>query len=139
MNILVVDTGPLLANIDAADQHHEKCAELFKNVDRQLVVPAPVLVEVEYWCRKRLPIAAWNAFLEDIRDGLLVIRDQTLEEVLRAGELCSKYRNINLGYVDASVVATCEALCVQDLATIDGDFLIVQPSHCSHFRVVPEI
>ena len=45
---LVLDTGPLLAAIDADDDDHASCAELLRRTAEARVLPSPVLVELDY-------------------------------------------------------------------------------------------
>jgi predicted nucleic acid-binding protein len=56
---LALDTGPLLAALDAADPDHEPCAALVSEAEEDLVVPALVLAELDYWCERRLSPDAW--------------------------------------------------------------------------------
>jgi predicted nucleic acid-binding protein len=44
---LILDTGPIVAALDASDPDHAACAGLLRDSD-DLVVPALVLVEVDY-------------------------------------------------------------------------------------------
>ena len=48
---LVLDTGPLYASLDRRDADHQACRRLIDAAAEPLVVPAPVLVEVDYWIR----------------------------------------------------------------------------------------
>jgi predicted nucleic acid-binding protein len=45
---LILDTGPLYASLDRSDQDHVACRKLIEDTDEALVIPAPVLVEVDY-------------------------------------------------------------------------------------------
>jgi uncharacterized protein len=49
---LVLDTGPIVALLDAADPEHDRCVAMVADVGEDLVLPAPVLVEVDYWLLK---------------------------------------------------------------------------------------
>ena len=49
---LVLDTGPIVALLDGADPEHARCVAMVHEVREDLVVPAIVLVEVDYWLRK---------------------------------------------------------------------------------------
>jgi predicted nucleic acid-binding protein len=46
--VIIVDTGPLVAAIDADDAHHKRCADLLQTHPGPLLVPGPVLTEVCY-------------------------------------------------------------------------------------------
>ncbi|MFC5265848.1 hypothetical protein ACFPJ1_27360 [Kribbella qitaiheensis] len=53
-------------------------------------------------------------------------------------ELISKYADLPLGLVDASVVALAEQLGVQEIATLDRrHFSVVRPHHVNAFTLLP--
>jgi predicted nucleic acid-binding protein len=57
---------------------------------------------------------------------------------LRVGELVWQYRDLPLGTVDASVVATAERLGISTLATLDRrHFGVVKPAHAAAFALAP--
>lgn len=57
---------------------------------------------------------------------------------LRIAELVARYRNLPLGTVDASVVATAERLGIREVATVDRRHLtVVRPQHVEAFTLVP--
>lgn len=57
---------------------------------------------------------------------------------LRIAELVARYRNLPLGTVDASVVATAERLGLTEIATVDRrHFTVVRPDHISAFTLLP--
>ncbi len=44
---LVLDTGPLYAALDRRDRNYQRCRRLVEATRERLVVPSPVLVEVD--------------------------------------------------------------------------------------------
>jgi uncharacterized protein len=57
---------------------------------------------------------------------------------LRIAELVSRYRDLPLGTVDASVVAAAERLGITEIATLDRrHFSIVRPVHTGSFELLP--
>ena len=66
---LILDTGPIVALLDAADPEHERCVAMVDDVHEDLVVPAAVLVEVDYWLRTLYGPRTWQTFVEDIANG----------------------------------------------------------------------
>lgn len=54
---LILDTGPLYASLDRADADHPRLRRLIEESTETLVIPAPVLVEVDYWIQQRLSVA----------------------------------------------------------------------------------
>jgi hypothetical protein len=84
---LVLDTGPLLAALDAADPEHERCASLLSKAREDLVVPILVLAELDYWCHARLGAHAWIFFLEDLLAGAYRLETCTRADLERCREL----------------------------------------------------
>jgi uncharacterized protein len=134
---LIVDTGPLVALLDATDPDHGRCEELLQGTDEPRVVPVCVLVEVEYMVRP-WP-GAFAALVADFGRGALDLLDLPLRWLARAGELVDRYGDLPLGLVDATVVAATEMLEEPKLATLDHrHFGVVQPEHVSALTLLPE-
>lgn len=136
---LVLDTGPILALLDADDPAHAACTAMVEEVREDLVVPAPVLVEIDYWTHKLLGHQVWALFVEDVVAGGYLLEPLTPDDLARATELEGAYLDLDLGLVDASVIAVCERLQETKVATLDRrDFSLVRPRHCSHLRLLPQ-
>jgi len=136
---LVLDTGPVLAALDAKDPDHRRCAELIQGTHESLVVPAPTLVEIDYWIRKRLQPRVWTVFVEDIASGAYRLEDLDADDLFRVAELETTYAKLRLGMVDAAVIAICERLREPKVATLDHrHFGAVRPRHCKRLRLLPE-
>lgn len=136
---LVLDTGPILALLDAGDPDHRRCVSLVESVDEPLVVPATVLVEVDYWVIKLLGHEAWSVFLEDLAEGAYRLENIGEVDLVRAAELERTYADLDLGLVDASVIALCERLDEPKVATLDRrDFAVVRPRHRDTLEILPE-
>ena len=135
---LILDTGPLLAALDAADPDHEPCAAVLTTATEDLIVPMLVLSELDYWCSARLGPQAWDAFLEDVLSGAYITHAPTVADLQRCRELQSRYADLELGVVDASVIALGERLGEEKIATLDHrHFSAVRPKHTEAFRLVP--
>lgn len=135
---LILDTGPLLAALDAADPDHDRCARLLTETAEDLVVPALVLAELDYWCARRLSMDAWLIFLDDVLAGAYRVEPPTAADLRRCRDLQARYRDLALGVVDASVVALAERLEEPKVATLDQrHFRTVQPTHAAALELVP--
>jgi predicted nucleic acid-binding protein len=136
---LVLDTGPILALLDAGDPAHASSVAMVEEVDEDLVLPVCVLVEVDYWAHKLLGQETLEVFVEDVAAGAYRLEPLTVEDLERAAELDRQYRQLDLGLVDASVIALCERLGEPKVATLDRrDFSVVRPRHCDHLRLLPD-
>lgn len=135
---LILDTGPIVAALNAGDRDHQRCAKLIESAD-DLLIPSPVLVEVDYWLMKLAGPSAWSGFVADIRRGAYRVEHPTEADLERSAELETTYRDLDLGFVDAVLVALCERLGQTRLATLDRrHFSVVRPSHCAHLALLPE-
>ena len=135
---LILDTGPLLAALDAADPDHAQCAALLTESAEDLVVPTLVLGELDYWCARRLPAGAWLIFLEDVIAGAYRVEEPTPVDLARCRDLQATYRDLGLGVIDASVIALAERLGESKLATLDHrHFAAVRPSHVPMLVIRP--
>jgi predicted nucleic acid-binding protein len=136
---LVLDTGPLLAALDAADPDHERCAALLHDTHEDLVVPILVLAELDYWCHQRLGVATWRTFLEDLLAGAYRPEQATDADLRRCLLLQRQYADQRLGVVDASVLALVERLREDKLGTLDHrHFDMLRPSHVQALRLLPQ-
>jgi predicted nucleic acid-binding protein len=103
-----------------------------------LVVPALVITEVVYLLAARLGVEAEIRFLGDLAAGAFAVEPVDPSDWLRIAELVGRYRDLPLGTVDASVIATAERFGIQQVATVDRrHFSIVRPRHTAAFELLP--
>ncbi len=135
---LILDTGPLYASLDRSDQDHAACRALIEAADEPLVIPAPVLVEVDYWIGRRLNPGALVALLADIEAGAYRVIDLVGTDYTRVRELCDRYADADIGFVDAAVLAIVERLGEHKLATLDRrHFGPLRPRHLDAIELLP--
>jgi predicted nucleic acid-binding protein len=136
---LILDTGPLYASLDRSDAAHQACRKLIEAATEPLIVPAPVLVEVDYWIHTRLHPGVLVALLDDIADGAYLVENLLPQDYRRVRELCDRYADADIGFVDAAVLATVERLNETKLATLDRrHFGFLRPRHVDALRLLPE-
>jgi len=135
---LVLDTSVLLAALDAADPDHGPCARLLTISREDLIVPTLVLGELDYWCHARLTGEVWLAFLEDVLAGAYEILAPTAEDLERCRNLQATYADLQVGVVDASVLAAVERIEEEKLATLDHrHFATMRPKHIEALELLP--
>lgn len=135
---LILDTGPIFAAMDRDDRDHDACARLLSDSTEQVVIPSPVLAEVDWLAGQRLQPDAFLNLLADISTGAIKVVDLELEDYTRVHELVDRYRDLSLGFVDAAVLTIVERLGESKLATLDRrHFTVVRPRHLPVLRLVP--
>lgn len=104
-----------------------------------LIVPILVVTEVAYLLASRLGADPEVRFLGDLAGGSFSVDAVRASDWPRIAELVARYRDLPLGTVDASVVASAERLGVDQIATLDRrHFGVVRPSHLDAFSLVPD-
>ena len=136
---LVLDTGPLYASLDRSDADHTACRQLIEEADEPLLIPAPVLVEVDYWVHARLHPGVFIALLDDIAFGAYRVEELQPEDYRRIRELCDRYADADVGFVDAGVLAVVERLNEPKLATLDHrHFRVLRTRHVDALQLLPQ-
>jgi predicted nucleic acid-binding protein len=136
---LILDTGPLYASLDRDDADHAASRHMIDVASEPLVIPAPVLVEVDYWIHERLHAGVLVALLDDIVAGAYRVEDLTSDDYARIRDLCDRYADSDIGFVDAAVLAVTERLGEAKLATLDRrHFGLLRPRHVEALTLLPE-
>lgn len=102
-----------------------------------LIVPTPVITEVTYLLGTRLGAEAEVRFLGDLAAGNLLAEPVAAGDWMRLAELVATYRDLPLGTVDASVIATAERLGIRDIATLDRRHFTVVRSKLGDLTLLP--
>lgn len=132
---MIVDTGILYALADRSDKHHAAAKKIF-STNAPRVVPEPVITETDWMILSRLGRDAELGFLRGLAE--LVIEAPSRQDRARAAEVAEQYADLELGYVDAIIVALAERLGESTLATVDHrHFAAVRPRHVEAFDIVP--
>ncbi len=134
---MITDTGVVYAAMDRNDPSHASCVELLERTGDALVVPSPVLVELD-WIGDARGLPVLDAALTSVESGSIEVIDLSPADYARIRDLCRQYRDLGLGMVDASVVAVAERLGEGTIATLDHrHFSVVRPLHVDAFTLVP--
>lgn len=118
----IADTGPLVALLDQAEQHHAWAAEQVKRLDAPMLVCEPVLVEAMFLLA-RIP-AAQDALLGLLKNGALQLAFQMGENLPEICTLLRKYSDVPMSLADACVVRMTEIFERHSVFTLDSDFMV---------------
>ena len=103
-----------------------------------LVLPSPILVEVDQLLNARGYAAGLLTVLDNISNGSYRVEDLIATDYLRVRDLCARYEDSDIGFVDAAVLAIAERLGEPKLATLDHrHFSILRPRHVDALQLLP--
>jgi predicted nucleic acid-binding protein len=89
---LVLDTGPIFGSLDRTDQDHDACRMLLESATEQLVIPAPVLAEVDYWVDKWLDPRLTVALIDDVISGFYRVEELQPVDYVRSARSATSTR-----------------------------------------------
>ena len=116
---LLLDTGIVYAYYDRSDRWHARARKLVQGEQRGLLLPSPVIPEVDHLLGHRLGVASRLAFYQGITDGHYLVADLPRAAYRRVVDINQQFEDLDLGFVDAAIVALSESLKVQRVATTD--------------------
>jgi len=127
----------LYAALNASDPAHDDCAALLRDATEPLIIPDPVLPQLDYWVRKIASADAWLSFCEDVAAGAYHLQHLTPAHLVEAASLQVRYRDLPLDFVDAAVFVVC-ALGERKVATLDHrDFSVLRTSEGQALTILP--
>lgn len=133
----VLDTGFLLAVLDADDEMHDICV-LALNEERAPLLPDMVIPELAYLVLRELGYPALTKFLDAVTNGELVVERLTLQDFARTAEVLKSYADSKVDFVDCAIVAMAERLNIKRIMTVDQrHFSMFRPKHCPAFEIIP--
>jgi uncharacterized protein len=116
---VLLDSGILFACYDRGDAWHDRAVSIVKREKGRLIVPAPVIPEVDHLLGYRLGDRARVSFYQALAEGDYFVADLARKRYGRALELNRQFASLSLGFVDAAVAAIAEQLGVPQIATTD--------------------
>lgn len=116
------DTGPIVAYLDASDQHHQWAVGRFRELSPPLLVCEPVLTEATYLL-SGLP-EAQDRLLHLVEKGAWKSDFRVDEQAPFVRALIRKYCDRPMSLADACVVRLAELNPAHRVLTLDSDFSI---------------
>jgi predicted nucleic acid-binding protein len=112
---------------------------LVEESDEEIIIPTPVMAEVDYFISQRLHPGILIALLDDISKGSFSLADVVPDDLTRIAGLVTQYAASDIGFVDAAVLALVERLKEPKLATLDHKhFAMMRPRHVEALTLLPE-
>jgi hypothetical protein len=138
MTALIVDAGALYAQADADEPEHEAVSSVLLAERGELVTSQLVVAEADYLILSRLGVDAELAFLEDLGGGTYIADALVPAELAIARDIAARYRDLELGLADASLVVLANRWGTSRILTLDERaFRTVTPLRGGSFTILP--
>jgi predicted nucleic acid-binding protein len=136
--VIVLDTSGLLSLLDASQKQHRACVRALTQVRAPLLLSPFVLAEVDYLLATRIGVAEESAFLDEVASGAYQLEPFSASDVAQAREIVDRYRDLEIGLADASIVVLCARHDTRDVLTLDErHFRALRTGSGKRFRILP--
>ena len=136
MRRVLVDTGPLVAILSSADQHHETCVETLRHLPGPLFSCWPVITEAA-WLLRAYPRAV-QQLLRSMDSGFLELLPLAGTEAKGLAEVMKTYQDIQPQLADAALVYLADREGIDTIFTLDRrDFSVYRSARKRPFRILP--
>ncbi len=136
--MLLCDTGPLVAFVDADDAHHQLAAQTIAQLAaEQLLTTWPCLTEALYLIGKFVGHAGQDKLLQFVENKIVLTQPIEHELFQRIRTLMSKYHDAPMDFADASLVVAAEATGNKRVFTFDKHFRTYLIHDRIPFEVIP--
>lgn len=133
---IIADTSGIIAFLDKDDQYHSLAVNIVKNY--QIFIPVTVLPEVDYLATKYLGERVARAFLKDLADGCFTYLSINLDDINQATSIMARYKDLPLGFVDASLIVLAERHQIKRILTLDRrHFNLLQSDRIDYLEILP--
>lgn len=116
---ILLDTGIVYAFYDASDRWHAAAVALLEEEAGRLLLPGPVIPEVDHLLGVRLGREARWTFYRGIVEAAYLMIDLPQEAVPRLQEIDRRFQELDLGFVDCAVAALADTRGIRRIATTD--------------------
>lgn len=136
--MIIVDTSGLLSAMDASDPLQARSAAALRSARGPRLLSPFVLAELDYLLGRRVNVAAARRLLDEVVRGAYRLEPFGSEDIEQAGAIIDRYRDLDLGLADASIVVLAERHGIADLVTLDErHFRAVRGPRGRPFRILP--
>lgn len=134
---VLVDTSAVISIIDKSHHLHKKMKDMVLIEDNLYIIPSTVIVEVCQLLKYRFGARVEIGFLKEIVKTSFLMETIKFQDIKRVLEILLKYEDLNIGYVDSSIIAIAERLRINRILTLDRrHFSIVIPSGFEFFDIL---
>jgi uncharacterized protein len=134
---VLVDTGPLVAILSSADEHHERCVEALRHLPGPLFSCWPVITEAA-WLLRRSPRGV-QQLLRGLDSGFVELLPLGSQDANGLVDIMQKYASLRPQLADAALVYLARRDEIDTIFTLDRrDFSVYRSTRKRPFRILPE-
>jgi predicted nucleic acid-binding protein len=136
--VILVDTSGLLAAIDSSQNKHPEAAAAVREARGPFLLSPFVLAELDYLLATRVSADAELALLGEVARGAYRLEPFVASDVAAAQRVMNRYRDLDIGLADASIVVLAQRHSTLDVLTLDRrHFEALRGPGGRRFRLVP--
>lgn len=136
--MLICDTSGLIAYFDASDAHYASVSAVVDGDSGPFVVSPYVIAELDYLVATRRGTAAELAVLDELANGAWELPHVTAPDVRDMRDVVDRYRDLQIGLADASLVVLAARYRTDRLLSLDRrHFAVVRTTDGRPFSVLP--
>jgi uncharacterized protein len=136
--VILLDTSGLLSAIDRSQRHHDAARRALEAAAPPWILSPFVLAELDYLLATRVSQDAERALLGEVGRGVYRLEAFDTSDIEAAERLIGRYRELEIGLADASLVVLANRYGVRDLLTLDErHFRTLRGPGGRPFRMLP--
>lgn len=136
--MIIADTSGLLALFNRREPHHEAVRSVVADREGPLAVSPYVVAELDYLVATRLGVEAELAVLAELSGGAYDLADIDTTGLQRCRDIIHRYRDLDIGVADASLVVLAHDRRTRTVLTLDyRHFHALRPLNGGRFQLLP--
>jgi len=133
---VLVDTGPIVAVLSAADEYHQVCTQQLRLIRGPLLTCWPVITEAA-WLLRTYP-RALALLLSSFSARLFELAPLDEADLSGIAAILARYKELGIQLADASLVHLANREGIETIFTLDRrDFGILRLARGKKFHLIP--
>jgi hypothetical protein len=136
--VILLDTSGLLSAIDRSQRHHEAARRALEAASPPWILSPFVLAELDYLLATRVSQDAERGLLAEVGRGVYRLEAFDGSDIEAAERIIGRYRELQIGLADASIVVLANRHGTRDVLTLDErHFRALRGPGGRPFRLLP--